>query len=91
MRSIKNSEDSQDKISEVANIAGMLSLVREILKVVERVNSEGVTILLVEQNVKHTLTIATRAYVLENGRIVMEGKGSDLLNNDHVKKAFLGI
>jgi branched-chain amino acid transport system ATP-binding protein len=58
---------------------------------VERVNSEGVTILLVEQNVKHTLTIATRAYVLENGRIVMEGKGSDLLNNDHVKKAFLGI
>ena len=66
-------------------------LVREVFKVVERVNSEGVTILLVEQNVKHTLTIATRAYVLENGRIVMEGKGSDLLNNDHVKKAFLGI
>jgi branched-chain amino acid transport system ATP-binding protein len=66
-------------------------LVREVFKVVERVNSEGVTILLVEQNVKHTLTIATRAYVLENGHIVMEGKGSDLLNNDHVKKAFLGI
>jgi branched-chain amino acid transport system ATP-binding protein len=66
-------------------------LVREVFKVVERVNSEGVTILLVEQNVKHTLTIATRAYVLDNGRIVMEGKGSDLLNHDHVKKAFLGI
>jgi len=66
-------------------------LVQEVFKAVERVNGEGVTILLVEQNVKHTLTVATRAYVLENGRIVMEGKGSDLLNNDHVKKAYLGI
>jgi branched-chain amino acid transport system ATP-binding protein len=66
-------------------------LVREVFKVVERVNSEGVTILLVEQNVKHTLTIASRAYVLENGRIAMEGKGNDLLNNDHVKKAYMGI
>jgi len=66
-------------------------LVREVFKVVERVNSEGVTILLVEQNVKHTLAVATHAYVLENGRIVMEGKGNDLLNNDHVKKAYLGI
>jgi len=66
-------------------------LVQEVFKAVERVNKEGVTILLVEQNVKHTLSVATRAYVLENGRIVMEGKGSDLLNNDHVKKAYLGI
>jgi len=66
-------------------------LVREVFNVVGRVNAEGVTILLVEQNVKHTLTVATRAYVLENGRIVMEGKGSDLLNNDHVKKAYMGI
>lgn len=66
-------------------------LVREVFKVVERVNSEGVTILLVEQNVKHTLTMATRAYVLENGRITMEGKGKELLDNPHVKKAYLGI
>jgi len=66
-------------------------LVREVFKVVGRVNSEGVTILLVEQNVKHTLAVATHAYVLENGRIAMEGKGNDLLNNDHVKKAYLGI
>jgi branched-chain amino acid transport system ATP-binding protein len=66
-------------------------LVREVFKVMERVNSEGVTILLVEQNVKHTLNVATHAYVLENGRIVMEGKGIDLLNNEHVKKAYLGI
>jgi branched-chain amino acid transport system ATP-binding protein len=66
-------------------------LVQEVFKAVERVNGEGVTILLVEQNVKHTLTIATRAYVLENGRITIEGMGADLLNNDHVKKAYLGI
>jgi branched-chain amino acid transport system ATP-binding protein len=66
-------------------------LVQEVFKALERVNEEGVTIFLVEQNVKHTLTIATHAYVLENGRIVMEGKGSDLLDNDHVKKAYLGI
>jgi len=66
-------------------------LVQEVFKAVERVNGEGVTILLVEQNVKHTLTIATRAYVLENGRITIEGKGGDLLKDDHVKKAYLGI
>jgi branched-chain amino acid transport system ATP-binding protein len=66
-------------------------MVREVFNVVTRVNSEGVTVLLVEQNVKHTLSIATRAYVLENGRISMEGKGPDLLNNEHVRKAYLGI
>jgi branched-chain amino acid transport system ATP-binding protein len=66
-------------------------LVQEVFKAVERVNGEGVTILLVEQNVKHTLSIATHAYVLENGRVVMQGKGVDLLNNSHVKKAYLGI
>ncbi len=66
-------------------------LVKEVFKSLERVNEEGVTIFLVEQNVRHTLAIATHAYVLENGRIVMEGKGTDLLNNSHVKKAYLGI
>jgi branched-chain amino acid transport system ATP-binding protein len=66
-------------------------MVREVFRVIERVNTEGVTVLLVEQNVKHTLNVATRAYVLENGRIVMEGGGHDLLNNEHVKKAYLGI
>jgi branched-chain amino acid transport system ATP-binding protein len=66
-------------------------LVQEVFKSLQRVNEEEVTIFLVEQNVKHTLTIATHAYVLENGRIVMEGKGVDLLNNSHVKKAYLGI
>ena len=48
-------------------------------------------VLLVEQNVKHTLTICHRAYVLENGRIVLEGTGEELLNNPQVKEAYLGI
>jgi branched-chain amino acid transport system ATP-binding protein len=66
-------------------------MVREVFKVAQRVHSEGVTVLLVEQNVKHTLTVATRAYVLENGHIVMEGKGRDLLDDEHVRRAYLGI
>jgi branched-chain amino acid transport system ATP-binding protein len=66
-------------------------MMREVFGVAERVNSEGVTPLLVEQNVKHTLTIATRAYVLENGRITMEGKGSELLNNEKARKVYLEI
>ena len=66
-------------------------MVREVFNVAQRVHSEGVTVLLVEQNVKHTLTVATRAYVLENGHIVLEGKGNDLLDNEHVRKAYLGI
>ncbi len=47
--------------------------------------------LLVEQNVNEALNLANRAYVLENGRITMEGAGKDLLNNDHVREAYLGI
>jgi len=66
-------------------------LVKEIFQIVQRINQEGMTVLLVEQNVMHTLSICHRAYVLENGRIVMEGTGRDLLNNPHVKEAYLGI
>jgi branched-chain amino acid transport system ATP-binding protein len=49
------------------------------------------TLLLVEQNVQQTLEIADRSYVLENGRIVSEGKSRELLQNDHIKKAYLGL
>ena len=49
------------------------------------------TILLVEQNVRQALEISDRAYVLENGRVVLEGKSGQLLQNDHVKKAYLGL
>jgi branched-chain amino acid transport system ATP-binding protein len=66
-------------------------LVQDIFKIVQRINEEGVTVLLVEQNVKHTLSICHRAYVLENGRIVLEGTGQELLKNPHVREAYLGI
>jgi branched-chain amino acid transport system ATP-binding protein len=66
-------------------------LVAEVFKLVRRINDEGVTILLSEQNVIQTLGMCDRAYVLENGRIVLEGTGSELLENEQVKEAFLGI
>jgi branched-chain amino acid transport system ATP-binding protein len=57
----------------------------------QALRQRGVTILLVEQNVNMTLHMADRAYVIEQGRIMLEGKGTDLLNNVHVQKAYLGI
>lgn len=66
-------------------------LVREIFNTIKRIKKEGTTVLIVEQNVKQTLNICNRAYVLENGRIVLEGVGKELLNNDYVREAFLGI
>jgi branched-chain amino acid transport system ATP-binding protein len=66
-------------------------LVSDIFRVVEDVHAAGVTVLLIEQNVFRTLALADRAYVLENGRIVLEGAGKDLLNDAHVKEAYLGI
>jgi len=66
-------------------------LVGEIFRVIQEVHDQGVTVLLIEQNVFKTLKVADRAYVLENGRVVLTGKGSDLLADDHVKKAYLGI
>ncbi len=66
-------------------------LVKNIFEIIQGINQQGVTILLVEQNVYQSLRIAHRAYVMETGRVVLTGKGEDLLNNDHVKKAFLGM
>ena len=66
-------------------------LVAEVFKTTAKVSQEGVTILLVEQNVRQSLKMAHRAYVLENGRIVMEGMGKDLMTNKHVKEAYLGL
>ncbi len=63
----------------------------EIFRLVQEIHREGMTLLMVEQNVKQTLSLCDRAYVLENGRIVMEGKGSEMLEDEKVKKAFLGI
>lgn len=66
-------------------------LVEKTFKIIEKINKEKVTILLVEQNVFRALTMSDRAYVLENGRIVLKGKGSDLLKDEHLKKAYMGI
>jgi branched-chain amino acid transport system ATP-binding protein len=65
--------------------------VKIIFEIIQEINKQGVTILLVEQNVYQSLKIAHRAYVLETGRVVMSGTGSELLNDDHIKKAFLGM
>ena len=66
-------------------------MVKQILETVKDVNAHGTTVLLVEQNVQHSLRLAHRGYVLENGKIVLEGKGVDLLANPHLKKAYLGM
>ena len=66
-------------------------LVREIFNVIKRIREEGTTVLIVEQNVKQTLAIADRAYVLENGKLAMQGTGGALLNNEHVRTAYLGV
>ena len=66
-------------------------LVREIFDVIKKIRQEGTTVLIVEQNVKQTLAIADRAYVLEHGKVSMQGAGRDLLNDPHVKAAYLGM
>ncbi len=67
------------------------AIVQEVFRIVRRLNEDGLTILLVEQNVMASLKIAHRAYVLENGRIELSGPGRDLLNNDRVRQAYLGL
>lgn len=66
-------------------------MVREIFEIVQKIREQGVTVLLVEQNVRRALEIADRAYVLENGRICMEGECEELLESDHIRRAYLGM
>jgi branched-chain amino acid transport system ATP-binding protein len=65
-------------------------IVRHIFEIVKSINEEGVTVLLVEQNARRALELAHRAYIIEQGRIVGTGSGSDLLHNDEVREAYLG-
>ena len=65
-------------------------LVNEIFDIIQEINKDGVTVLLVEQNAKKALSIADRAYVLETGKIVLEGDAKELMNDDSIKKAYLG-
>jgi branched-chain amino acid transport system ATP-binding protein len=66
-------------------------VVQEIFRTIAAINRAGTTVLLVEQNTRQALGLARRGYVLENGRVVLEGSGRDLLGNEHVKRAYLGM
>jgi branched-chain amino acid transport system ATP-binding protein len=66
-------------------------LVKTIFKIIKEINEQGTTILLVEQNVFHSLTLSHRGYVLENGSIVLGGSGQDLLKNQHIRQSYLGL
>ena len=67
------------------------ALVQEVFRVIQRLHQEGLTIVLVEQNVAVSLKLAQHAYVLENGRVVISGRGQDLLHDDRVRQAYLGL
>lgn len=66
-------------------------LVEEVLMTIQQIARQGVTVLLVEQNIHNALQISDRGYVLETGRVSMTGTGAELLSNEHVKEAYLGI
>jgi len=67
-------------------------LVQSIFEMIVRINKElGMTVLLVEQNVQHSCQISDRAFVIENGEVVLQGPGPDMLENDHVRRAYLGL
>ena len=66
-------------------------IVTEIFRIIGEINRSGTTVLLVEQNTRQALALSRRGYVLENGRVVLEGTGAELLGNEHVKRAYLGM
>ena len=66
-------------------------VVTELFRTIRTINQEGVTIFLVEQNARQAMEISDRTYVLENGRIVRQGKSKDLLKDDEIRKAYLGL
>jgi branched-chain amino acid transport system ATP-binding protein len=66
-------------------------IVEKVLDTIRTINDEGVTVLLVEQNIRDSLNVADRGYVLEEGRIILEGKSRELLSNSHIKEVYLGL
>jgi branched-chain amino acid transport system ATP-binding protein len=66
-------------------------MVEKVLDTVRTINEEGVTVLLVEQNIHDSLNVANRGYVLEEGKIILEGKSRELLSNSHIKEVYLGL
>jgi len=67
------------------------NIVQEIFRIIAEINRLGTTVLLVEQNTRQALGLSRRGYVLENGRIALEGSGAELLGNEHVRRAYLGL
>lgn len=65
-------------------------IVKEVFEIIKKINKEGVTVLLIEQNANAALKIADVGYIMETGRITLKGEGKDLVNNDEIKKAYLG-
>ena len=66
-------------------------IVAKVLDTLRKINEEGVAVLLVEQNIRDSLNIADRGYVLEEGKIILEGEGRELLSNEHIKEVYLGL
>jgi len=66
-------------------------IVTQIFEIIKKLNSQGMTILLVEQNARMALKVSHRAYVIETGKVIMEGRGLDLLNDDSVRRSYLGV
>ena len=65
-------------------------IVKELFAIIKRINEEGMTVLLIEQNANAALKIADIGYIMETGRITLTGTGKELLNNEEIKKAYLG-
>ena len=66
-------------------------IVKEIFAIMVEINRAGTTVMLVEQNTRQALALSRRGYVLENGRVVLEGTGRELLGNEHISRAYLGM
>lgn len=66
-------------------------LIRSIMETIRGISARGITVLLIEQNVHMSLPMSHRAYVLENGRVVLEGPGEEMLRNPHVRVSYLGV
>jgi branched-chain amino acid transport system ATP-binding protein len=66
-------------------------LIKDIFETVRKIADQGMTVLMVEQDVRHSLSLSDRGYVLEHGRVVMEGKAADLIDDPHIRTAYLGM
>ena len=91
---IKARENAKKKDSTLeelqSEVAELKALMKDLIKIFKNIVAEGISILFVEQNVRLALSMADRGYVLESGRLVIDGKSEDLIDNEKVTKVFLG-